>query len=182
MRELKNLRQKKTETGTGNGKFIQGCMTAIFVVFLIIFLIPLLIIVIHTVRLFGIDMRSLIPIFVLLVFASSFVQIIRARFKRRKEEVGEESQPTYKSTRRPDREVGKSKELENASEDTFELYKAFSLLNATPNMTYTQVSQRYYELVKKITQLNMDEEERSRKLKELEEAFEKVSKYYSERM
>ncbi len=176
------MRQRNSETGTGNGKLIQGCMTAIFVIFLIAFLIPLLIIVIHTVKLFGIDMRSLIPIFVFFVFASSFVQIIRARLKRSKEEVGEESQPTYRSTHRSEREVRKSKEPENASEDAFELYKAFSLLNATPNMTYTQVSQRYYELVKKITQLNIDEEERSRKLKELEEAFEKVSKYYSERM
>lgn len=176
------MKQRNTETGTGNGKFIQGCMTAIFIIFLIAFLIPFLTIVIHIVKLFGIDMRSLIPIFVFFAFASSFVQIIRARFKRSKEEVGEKSQPTYRSTHRPYREVGKSKEPENVSEGALELYKAFSLLNATPNMTYTQVSQRYYELVKKITQLNIEEEERKRKLKELEEAFEKVSKYYSELM
>ncbi|ODN30297.1 hypothetical protein [Fervidobacterium thailandense] len=170
------MSEKNMNPGNETGKFLQGCITAIFVIVLIAFLIPLLAVVIYTVRLFGINIRSLIPIFVLFVFASSFVQIIRARLKRQRR-----ARPIYKPEEGESRNIGKLEESKDIPEDMLDVYKAFSLLKASPEMTYTQVSQKYYELVKKVNQLKIDEEERNRKLKELEEAFEKVTKYYSER-
>ncbi|WP_448376719.1 hypothetical protein [Fervidobacterium sp.] len=56
---------------------------------------------------------------------------------------------------------------------------AFRILGLTPNVSYTKVSERYYELTKKINQSKMNEERKKQVLEELNKAFEILTEYYS---
>ncbi len=60
-----------------------------------------------------------------------------------------------------------------------DVYKAFLHLNLNPNSTYTQVSERYYELTKKAHQKKISEEEKQRELDELERAYNIITEYFS---
>ncbi|HOA18080.1 MAG TPA: hypothetical protein PKI47_09225 [Fervidobacterium sp.] len=78
-----------------------------------------------------------------------------------------------------------------AFEDTYEkdkesnglksedVYKAFLLLKLNPNSTYTQVSERYYELTKKVHQKKISEKDKQRELDELERAYNIITEYFS---
>jgi len=59
------------------------------------------------------------------------------------------------------------------------VYKAFLRLNLSPNSTYTQVSERYYELTKKTHQKKISEEAKEKELDELEKAYNILTEYYS---
>ena len=59
------------------------------------------------------------------------------------------------------------------------VYKAFLRLNLSPNSTYTQVSERYYELTKKTHQKKISEEAKEKELEELNKAYNILTEYYS---
>ncbi|HOH54374.1 MAG TPA: hypothetical protein PLN23_09265, partial [Fervidobacterium sp.] len=59
------------------------------------------------------------------------------------------------------------------------VYKAFLRLNLSPNSTYTQVSERYYELTKKVHQKKINEEAKEKELEELNKAYNILTEYYS---
>jgi len=60
-----------------------------------------------------------------------------------------------------------------------EVEEAFRILRLTPNVSYTKVSEQYYELTKKINTSRMNEELRKKLLEELNRAYEVLTEYYS---
>jgi len=56
---------------------------------------------------------------------------------------------------------------------------AFRVLGLQPKVSYTTVSERYYELTKKINQSKMNDERKKQVLEELNKAFEILTEYYS---
>lgn len=62
---------------------------------------------------------------------------------------------------------------------SLDIQKAFMILGLSPDVSYTKVSEKYYEMVKKINSKKMDENERQRILDELNKAYEIITDYYS---
>jgi len=62
---------------------------------------------------------------------------------------------------------------------TMEVQKAFLILGLSPNVSYTKVSEKYYELTKKINSKKMDEKTRQQQLDEINKAYEVLTDYYS---
>jgi len=60
-----------------------------------------------------------------------------------------------------------------------EVEEAFRILRLTPNVSYTKVSEQYYELTKKINTSRMNEELRKKLLEELNRAYDVLTEYYS---
>ncbi len=71
------------------------------------------------------------------------------------------------------------KDRESNGPKSEDVYKAFLLLKLNPNSTYTQVSERYYELTKKVHQKKISEKDKQRELDELEKAYNIITEYFS---
>ncbi|MGC8820190.1 MAG: hypothetical protein ACP5PP_03650 [Fervidobacterium sp.] len=120
----------------------------------------------------------IIQLLFFLFFFLSIVNIIAKAIKRYKEI----PQETKKETRQDVQKSQKQSPYESVVQNTetqVDVQKAFLLFGLTPKASYTKVSERYYELVKKINEIKMDEKLRDEKLLELNKAYEILTEYYS---
>lgn len=187
--------------GEGSGKNVAGgCITLIVLIFFGIFVLPILLEVFRVFGEIGLPFAGIVPTLVWIGFLIAFLRVIAKIIKA----VGAHKQPDSQRTNVPsdipsetyptfserpsepaEREFGvpKDQPAYGSSEQrapSGEVLSAFAKLGCNPGMTYTQVSERYYQHVKKLNAAKMDEEKRQAKLRELEEAFEIVTRYYSE--
>lgn len=164
------------------GKFVVGCFISFF--FIIFFII-----VLGTFE----EIFALSGIFSLIfIFFQIFViyAIFRVLFsvlkgaknvaKNSKQNTQEINEERYRENEENNYE--ETQELEttrNKTEMSLDIQKAFMILGLSPDVSYTKVSEKYYEMVKKINSKKMDENERQRILDELNKAYEIITDYYS---
>lgn len=168
-----------------------GCLTFLLLAFTIFFVLPILLDVAKTFGRYGFPFTWLVPLLTWVGFTIAFLRIVAKLAKT----VTSKTSSNQRDHGTDDQERGRTGDLEpqlprsetvsvppagsTIAPDQATL-RAFAKLGANPRMSYTQVSERYYELVKKVYASKMGEEERQARLKELEEAFEAVTRYYSE--
>ncbi len=118
-------------------------------------------------------------VFLIIFFGLYFLLILTGIRKKPKE-----SKPETE-LREPEveKDSGKTKldELKSELSDLRDVIKAFRVLGLSMDASYTKVNQTYYKLVQKIQKSKMPEEERQKKLKELEDAYNILQEYYSKK-
>ncbi len=164
------------------GKFVVGCFFSFFfIIFFIIFLGTFE-------KIFAISsIFSLIFVLfqilvIYLIFKVLFLVLKGAKNveKNSKQNTQEISEEMYRENEENNYE--EMQELETAQSKTginLDVQKAFMLLGLSPDVSYTKVSERYYEMVKKINSKKMNENERQKMLDELNKAYEIITDYYS---
>ncbi|MFN3691689.1 MAG: hypothetical protein ACK4R7_02245 [Fervidobacterium sp.] len=76
----------------------------------------------------------------------------------------------------------KSEDIEDKINITgSDVLKAFALLGLTPEVSYTKVSERYYELIKNINSKKLDEQKRQEEIEKLQRAYEIITEYYAKK-
>jgi Na+-transporting methylmalonyl-CoA/oxaloacetate decarboxylase gamma subunit len=124
----------------------------------------------------------IIQLLFFLFFFLSIVNIIAKAIKRYKEIPQETKKETRQDVQKSQKQPSYASLYESVVQNTetqVDVQKAFLLFGLTPKASYTKVSERYYELVKKINEIKMDEKLRDEKLLELNKAYEILTEYYS---
>ncbi|MCX7653871.1 MAG: hypothetical protein N2Z58_04250 [Fervidobacterium sp.] len=133
---------------------------------------------------------SIVPVLFVLIQILFFYGILRTIFKiiRQTKETKNLSDKQHKTSLPNVNEQNQQENHEIDSEQTnleqseplsIDVQKAFLLLGLSPNVSYTKVSERYYELTKKINSKKMDEAQRQKRLEEINKAYEVLTDYYS---
>ncbi len=180
-------------TNTSNGKESKGCLGCVMSIVVFLFLIPVLASIFGVLIPFGIFrffptlMRDFVVI-VLIAFAFVTFIIISSLIKEKvktqqsQQKTAEQKEIWTQSEDEHSREYQKSSahSLEsNTKVDKLDVQEAFRILGLRPGASYTKVSERYYELVKKVNNMKISEEHRQIMLEELANAYEVLTEYYS---
>ncbi len=146
-----------------------GCLSCLFIWIIMFFLIPLF---------FSFGMSGPTPVF--LIFFAFFLIAVVGRLKRMQKEGWEKKESDMKEGEKSTNEPLQKTEYTGYNE-SMNVINAFRILGLSPNATYTKVNQTYYKLVQKVQKSKMPEEERQRKLKKLENAYNVLQDYYSKK-
>lgn len=159
-----------------------GCLVGfiIFLIFLVTFFSPAL------------GTFSIVPVLFVLIQVLFFYGIFKTIFtiiKKAKEVQNQTKQPAQPPQTEHQRETPnqnyeyetyeESETTQQTPQITMEVQKAFLILGLSPNVSYTKVSEKYYELTKKINSKKMDEKTRQQQLDEINKAYEVLTDYYS---
>lgn len=167
-----------------SGKSCLGCFVSIVIfLFAFSFLAPLLGVILPFG--FSVFLRALLRD-VLLVSLPLIVFLVVLIFPKRKtvksvqqNNSSEETETMYQNERDEYKEELKSSIRTAEHFDSPDVQQAFRILGLRSNVSYTKVSERYYELVQKVNKMKISEEKRQMMLEELAKAYEILTEYYS---
>ncbi len=120
-------------------------------------------------------------IFLTIFFIFYFLLLFRSAKKESKESSTRSGTKLEENDVEEDSGKEKSDKLKSELNELNDVIKAFKILGLSMDASYTKVNQTYYKLVQKIRKSKMPEEERQKKLKELENAYNVLQNYYAKK-